>query len=228
MGLSDRDRKMLWARAGNRCSYRYGDEICNELLFLDGGPRPVNKGEECHIVGEKPGTARYVDVCPGRDAYSNRVLMCRNHHKVIDDAEDMYTIEVLREMKALHEEQIKRATEQGGDVAKPSTLQELCDELLIVNQLSFHHPRFQEWHSTVRVVLRQRFGEDSYLVSEYDKIAWRTSDRPEDAAEQQQLFLRCCAAAQGLLEAAMRTGIGPREGSVAGGCTAGFTGPARG
>ncbi len=205
--MSDRDRKMLWARAGNRCSYRYGDEICNELLFLDDGARAVNKGEECHIAGDKPGTARYVDDCPDRNDYSNRILMCRNHHKVIDDAEEIYTIQVLREMKALHEEEIMRATEEGRDIGKPSTLQDLCDELLIVNQLHFHHPRFQEWHSTVRVVFRQGFGEDSYLVNEYDKIAWRTSDRPEDAAEQQQLFSRSCAAAQGLLEAAIRTGI---------------------
>jgi hypothetical protein len=113
MGLSDRDEKMLWAKAGNRCSYRYGDEICNELLFFDDGRKAVNKGDECHIVGDKPGAARYVDDYPDKDTYSNRILMCRNHHKVIDDNEDVYTVEVLQNMKASHEEAIAKATEEG-------------------------------------------------------------------------------------------------------------------
>jgi hypothetical protein len=113
MGLSDSDRRKLWARAGNRCSYRYGDETCNELLVMGDGATLVNKGEECHIVGDKPGAARYVDDCRERDSYSNLIILCRNHHKVIDDNEHVYTVEVLRDMKASHEEAIMRATDQG-------------------------------------------------------------------------------------------------------------------
>lgn len=113
MGLSRRDRRMLWARAGNRCSYRRGDEICNELLVFKDGATLVNSGEECHIVGEKPGAARYVDDYPERDTYANRILMCRNHHKVVDDNEDIYTVEMLQKMKASHEEEIVGATEEG-------------------------------------------------------------------------------------------------------------------
>jgi hypothetical protein len=113
MGLSNPDRKMLWARAGNRCSYRHGDEVCNELLVSQDGATLVNNGEECHIVGEKPGAARYVDDYADRDTYSNRIVMCRNHHKLIDDNEDVYTAEVLQKMKASHEDAIARATEEG-------------------------------------------------------------------------------------------------------------------
>ena len=113
MGLSDRDRKMLWARAGNLCSYRHGDDICNELLVFDDGGQLVNNGEECHIVGERPGAARYLDSYPERDTNSNRILMCRKHHRVIDDNEAVYTIEVLQKMKASHEEAIARATQDG-------------------------------------------------------------------------------------------------------------------
>jgi len=113
MGLSDPDRKILWGNAGNRCSYRFMGEVCSEVLALKDGGKHVNIGEECHIVGEKPGRARYVEDFPARESYSNRILMCRNHHKVIDDDEDTYTAEVLAKMKTSHEEAVLRATENG-------------------------------------------------------------------------------------------------------------------
>jgi len=51
MGLSGRDRKTLWTKAGNRCSYRFKGEVCNKLLVYEDGGKLVNIGEECHIVG---------------------------------------------------------------------------------------------------------------------------------------------------------------------------------
>lgn len=113
MGLSDRDRKILCGRAGIRCSYRFMGEVCSKLLVLKDAGKHVNIGEEGHIVGEKPGTARYVEDFPARESYSNRILMCRNHHKVIDDDEDTYTAEVLEKMNTSHEEAVLRATENG-------------------------------------------------------------------------------------------------------------------
>lgn len=113
MGLSDRDRKILWARAGNRCSYRFKGEACSELLVFKDGGKYVNIGVECHIVGEKQSAARYVEDYPAPESYSNRILMCQNHHKAIDDDEDTFTAEVLEKMKRSHEEAILRATENG-------------------------------------------------------------------------------------------------------------------
>lgn len=113
MGLSDRDRRILWAKAGNRCSYRFKGEVCSELLVLTDGGKHVNISEECHIVGEKPTAARHVEDFPATESYSNRILMCRNHHKAIDDDEDTYTAEVLEKMKKSHEEAILRATQNG-------------------------------------------------------------------------------------------------------------------
>ncbi|MGB3906345.1 MAG: hypothetical protein WBB22_15655 [Anaerolineae bacterium] len=113
MGLSDRDRKILWARAGNRCSYRFKGEACSELLVFKDGGKYVNIGVECHIVGEKQSAARYVEDYPASESYSNRILMCQNHHKLVDDDEDTYTAEVLEKMKRSHEEAILRATQNG-------------------------------------------------------------------------------------------------------------------
>jgi hypothetical protein len=54
MAITDRTRKILWERSGNLCAY------CRRSLVEDGtspdGEAVV--GDECHIIGEKPGAAR--------------------------------------------------------------------------------------------------------------------------------------------------------------------------
>ncbi len=84
-----------------------------------------------------------------------------------------------------------------------SLLGELLNELPVITNLDFYHPDFQTWHTMVKLSLRQTFGESSYLVTEYDKIAWHTSDKLEDANEQRNLFSRSCIAAEGLLRTAV-------------------------
>ena len=112
MSITDRDKKILWARAGNSCSYRYGGEICDkELVMADG--KDVVVSEECHIIGKKPNTARYIKDFPERDSYSNLILLCRNHHKLVDDNPGKYPVELLRDMKVEHEKFIKERIDKG-------------------------------------------------------------------------------------------------------------------
>lgn len=106
MSLSIHDRKILWSKAGNRCSYNYGKEHCDEELVRVVNGNLVLEGEECHIVGEKPGSPRYVANYQEIDSYSNRILMCKKHHKIIDDNEGKYTAGLLLKMKQSHEESI--------------------------------------------------------------------------------------------------------------------------
>ncbi len=103
MDLSNKDRKRLWAKAANRCSYRFGNEVCDQPLVLDDRGTDVVVGNECHIVGDKPGSARYVVECTDRESYENAILLCTVHHKVIDDSERTYTVDVLHQMKREHE-----------------------------------------------------------------------------------------------------------------------------
>ena len=42
-----------------------------------------------------------------RNKYSNLILMCRNHHKIIDSQEKFYTVEYLHEWKSDHENWVK-------------------------------------------------------------------------------------------------------------------------
>ncbi len=99
MSISEKVRKELWAKSGNRCA------ICNEELFQSIDCNSFNIGEECHIVSEKKDGPRHIDDYGDYDAYSNLILLCRNHHKEIDDRTniDLYTIRKVSEIKEVHE-----------------------------------------------------------------------------------------------------------------------------
>ena len=57
--------------------------------------------EEAGCRGESPLTAEE------RDKYSNLILLCQKHHKIIDDHEEKYTIEKLQEIKNEHIQWVK-------------------------------------------------------------------------------------------------------------------------
>src|SRR4029077_18668931 len=88
---------MLFARSGNRCRFRK----CRATLVID----DTLIGEICHIKGERPGSARHdaSQTDAERHAYANLVLMCPNHHTVIDDDAEAFTVEHLHKVKAAHE-----------------------------------------------------------------------------------------------------------------------------
>lgn len=98
MAIADRTRKILWAKAGGRCS------ICRVQLVTEGtdGDDPSVFGEEAHIVAQSPNGPRAGHVARV-DAYDNLILLCSKHHKQIDDQVSHFTIERLRETKEAHE-----------------------------------------------------------------------------------------------------------------------------
>jgi len=119
MNISDRDRKLLWTRAGSSCSYDYGGKRCNAklLTYVNGMLHAI--GDECCIVGETQKDARYVDAFPERFTYYNLILMCKEHHKLIDSDSKVYTAKMLHEMKDRHEAIIEQETKK--DAYTPPT-----------------------------------------------------------------------------------------------------------
>jgi len=98
--ISGRDRKILWARSGNRCA------ICKRLLVAERTmeDRESVAGEEGHIVARSPGGPRAGSLDRTElDAYDNRILLCREHHKIVDDQRQTYPEERLRRIRAAHE-----------------------------------------------------------------------------------------------------------------------------
>lgn len=105
MSITDRTRKILWGRSGNLCAY------CRRVLVVDGTELSDESviGDEAHIIGERP-TAALGHLGAGRDDlddYDNLVLLCKVHHKVVDDQPETYPVERLREMKAAHESWVR-------------------------------------------------------------------------------------------------------------------------
>jgi hypothetical protein len=110
VSLSDRDRRRLWGKSGNRCA------LCRGLLTHpeQGGAREAVVGEEAHIIGRRPGSARYEPLpAAARDAYENRILLCPTDHKVVDQQPERWTVDKLQARKAEHE---KSMTERTADV----------------------------------------------------------------------------------------------------------------
>ena len=42
-----------------------------------------------------------------RDRYANLILLCRNHHRIIDDSPETYTVEALHLLKQQHEQWVE-------------------------------------------------------------------------------------------------------------------------
>jgi hypothetical protein len=101
--ISLKTHKMLWGRAANICAF----PNCKKALVVDETETddPSIIGEEAHMVGQKESGPRGISSLneEERDKYSNLILLCRNHHKVVDDQDRTYPVEKLKEFKENHE-----------------------------------------------------------------------------------------------------------------------------
>jgi hypothetical protein len=102
MAITDRTRKSLWAKSGNRCS------ICKTEFFQNKvDSEEFNIGEECHIISSKDNGPRHRPNITDYDLFDNLILLCRNHHREIDELSDTYTEELLRYIKLNHEKWVQ-------------------------------------------------------------------------------------------------------------------------
>ncbi len=101
MAISDKTRKLIWVKTGNRCAF------CRQKLVIDETESDSESvvGDECHIISESENGPRFDSTYPKRkiDTDENLIVLCRTHHKMIDDQVDTYTAEILRSIKKNHE-----------------------------------------------------------------------------------------------------------------------------
>jgi hypothetical protein len=113
MPISDKTRKILWGRSGNRCA------ICRHELVIDASSLDDESviGEECHVVSGKDHGPRYdTEYAAERiDEPENLILLCRIHHKMVDDQYETYNADVLSKLKVNHENWV--STTLGGTLS---------------------------------------------------------------------------------------------------------------
>jgi len=96
MAVSSKVSKIIWVRFRGKCA------ICKEDLIEEITETDYSLvGEVAHIVGEKERAARGNDAMSlkERNSPKNLLLLCRKHHKIIDDHEELYSIEELHRIR---------------------------------------------------------------------------------------------------------------------------------
>jgi hypothetical protein len=105
MPITDKNRKILWARSGSRCAF------CRAPFVFEGtGKDPESVvAAECHIVSSAPTGPRHDPAFPAGafDALDNLILLCATHHKMIDDQYEAYSAPVVRSIKQDHEKWVQ-------------------------------------------------------------------------------------------------------------------------
>jgi len=102
--------KRLFAHSGNRCAF----PKCQSALVQ--GDTLI--GEICHIKAASPNGPRYEpqQTADQRHGYDNLLVLCANHHKIIDDDPEAYTVERLTKMKAEHESRSATLSDEEVDI----------------------------------------------------------------------------------------------------------------
>jgi hypothetical protein len=100
MAISDKSRKLLWGRSGSHCAF------CQQSLIVEKTDNDSESvvGDEAHIVSKRPSGPRgHIELKCDHDDYENFILLCRIHHKMVDDQPNTYTVEFLLLLKGMHE-----------------------------------------------------------------------------------------------------------------------------
>jgi hypothetical protein len=160
MPLSDTTIKRLFAKSGNRCAFPDCQvHISEEKTII---------GQVCHIEADKPGGPRYnsAQTDEERQAFENLILMCANHHKVIDSNPETYTVARLKEIKASHEKRYADGKEPSND---------------IVSKLMQHISISGPFHGPTVISQGQMGGQTAMLIENYGLRPRRITQASGDA-----------------------------------------------
>ena len=176
MAIAVKTRKILWGRSGNRCA------ICKTELVLEKDPfnRNLNIGEECHIISKKENGPRHEKLDGfDYDESDNLLLLCCNHHTMIDEQIEKFTINELRRIKSEHEAWVKSNLEQEVDFqAKEKTIIEN-----LINYISAKHDKEMNLKSSRNIInsnegLQIAFDE----IEKIKRLIYETVDKLNVAA----------------------------------------------
>jgi hypothetical protein len=129
----EKSRLVVWTRSGGRCSF----PGCSVALLLDTAEGDASLvGQMAHIVAKSRQGPRGRDPLDdvGRRDAANFILLCPEHHKLVDDHPRHFPVPVLRRMKHEHESRFA-PTNPKSEVAAPLVDETLASSMLWVGAL---------------------------------------------------------------------------------------------
>ena len=170
MPISERDIKLLWGRAAERCSFPDCSTELTQDKKLSSGSFPL--GEQAHIIGlaETAPRGKSNLTREERDSYFNLILLCPNHHTIIDNNPEEYTVEKLHLFKDQHEYWVGHTLSEAKDSLKTAQsviYADLIDATVEACQLD----NWDKWASRA-VSTNMNWDEDRHdrLFKFYNKI----------------------------------------------------------
>lgn len=152
--IDQRTQNQLWGMAAGRC------EICNKLLYLDSFMgQEGNYAELAHIHAvSKNGPRHKKDMTKDeKNDVSNLMLLCGEHHKMIDSNEEFFKVGYLKELKSAHEQWVREIT----DISNKQTCQIVSYLSMIdVNEEYFSHQLLRN-----TIVLSQKYPGSQPIIS---------------------------------------------------------------
>jgi hypothetical protein len=141
MALPLKEQRILFLKSGNRCAF----PDCRRMLTAEASPPdgPVVLGEVAHIVADRPDGPRGNYPLPTRERnqYDNLILLCNQHHQLVDAQPQTYTVEKLHAMKEAHEQWVEKTlgiTEDKATVSAHRVDETVYSTLLPVERLPWY------------------------------------------------------------------------------------------
>jgi HNH endonuclease len=167
MSISSKIRKTLWARSGNRCAFCQIELVQEKDEFN----RTLNLGEECHIISKKSNGPRNVFIKDfNYDSAENLLLLCCNHHTMIDEKVEKYPTSVLIELKNKHELWVKNNLDKNFQ----DDIIELSEEEKLVSYITTKHDKEMKIKSSKEILYSEKGLDLAY--DEIEKIKNKVSN----------------------------------------------------
>jgi len=172
MSISQKDRTILWSRAAGRCSV--GECRIELTENTEAGDAAYTLGQMAHIVGEKTDAARGHSslTLPERNSYSNIVLLCPRHHRMVDEDEAAYPIERLHLIKDQHELWVRETLSAPDE--RTAAANEIYAGLLDAAERAFDFDNWDSWTYSAFDVYPSWEKKRIEAIMEFRKVVLRT------------------------------------------------------
>jgi hypothetical protein len=124
--ISAPEKHILYMKSGGFCAFpECGKKLVEKPTAKD---KAAILGEVAHIVADSRQGPRGKEPLStaNRGKHPNLILLCRNHHKIIDSQLNTYSVAVLRQMKYDHETKVEDLLTK---VPSPSSIQLISEKI---------------------------------------------------------------------------------------------------